>query len=145
MVTDGLISAGSMMPKQPARRPTGTRSRDGLAPYRNSAAVNHLQLRYPSTWQLGAPRTVVPGMSFDSPLVLTRTDGAHGLTAGTVADADCAGGVDRCCGVCANPVCGGDSKSAAVTTRTAAFIMVVSPYSSPRAFADPLKKRADQS
>ena len=62
-------------------------SRNVLASYRYSAAVNHLQLRYPSTWQLSAAPNVVPGMSFDSPLVLTQAGGAHGLTAGTVVDA----------------------------------------------------------
>jgi hypothetical protein len=56
------------------------------AAFTNSAAVNHLQLRYPSGWELSAVPTVVTGMSFDAPLVLTRARQGQ-LAAGTVAAA----------------------------------------------------------
>jgi serine/threonine protein kinase len=55
--------------------------------FTNSAAVNRLQLRYPSTWELSSALSVVPGMSFAEPLVLTRTPSTRGLTAGMVSDA----------------------------------------------------------
>jgi hypothetical protein len=63
-----------------------TRPRSRVAALTNSAAVNHLELRYPSGWELSATPTVVPGMSFDAPLVLTRPRQGR-LSAGTVAAA----------------------------------------------------------
>jgi hypothetical protein len=63
-----------------------TRPRSQTVSFTNSAAVNHLQLRYPSTWQLSASATVVPGMRFDAPLVLSH-GGRGRLTAGTDASA----------------------------------------------------------
>jgi hypothetical protein len=61
------------------------RPRSPLASFTNSAAVNHLQVRYPSSWQLSSGGAVVPGMTFDAPLILTTGSGS--LTAGMVADA----------------------------------------------------------
>jgi hypothetical protein len=62
------------------------RPRGHLAAFTNSAAVNHIELRYPSTWQLSASPTVVPGMRFDAPLGLSHA-GRGRLTAGTDASA----------------------------------------------------------
>ena len=61
----------------------GTSSPD----FTNSATVGSLQLRYPSGWQLGATLPAVPGVSFDNPLVLGRSPGGAGLSAGEVAAA----------------------------------------------------------
>ncbi|MCW3027432.1 MAG: serine/threonine protein kinase [Solirubrobacterales bacterium] len=58
------------------------------ARFTNSATVGHLQLRYPSGWQVGAGLPAVPGMSFNEPLVLGPTPSLYGLTAGEIADAE---------------------------------------------------------
>jgi len=41
----------------------------------SSATIGHLQLRYPSTWQLGASSPGLPGVSFSDPIVLTPGHG----------------------------------------------------------------------
>jgi hypothetical protein len=55
--------------------------------FTNSATVGHLQLRYPSTWQLSSATAAIPGITFTDPLTLAPTRGGGGLDAGTVADA----------------------------------------------------------
>ena len=55
--------------------------------FANSATVSPIQLRYPSGWQVGAALPAVPGISFTTPLVLGRSPGGAGLTAGLVAAA----------------------------------------------------------
>ena len=55
--------------------------------YNNSAAVDGIQLRYPSSWQLSDASFVVPGLRLADPLVLMRTPNTRGLIAGTVSDA----------------------------------------------------------
>jgi hypothetical protein len=52
--------------------------------FSNSATVGPIQLRYPTGWQLGAALPAIPGMSFTSPVVLGRSPGGAGLTAGVV-------------------------------------------------------------
>jgi len=65
---------------------SGTSS-GGSPNFANSATVGPLQLRYPSGWQLGTTLPAVPGMSFANPLVLGRSSGGAGLSAGEVAAA----------------------------------------------------------
>jgi serine/threonine protein kinase len=55
--------------------------------FTNSATVGHLQLRYPSGWQLSSTLPAVPGMSFGEPLMLGPTPSVAGLMAGEVANA----------------------------------------------------------
>jgi len=55
--------------------------------FANSATVGPLQLRYPSGWQVGAALPAVPGITFANPLVLGRSPGGAGLSAGEVAAA----------------------------------------------------------
>jgi hypothetical protein len=55
--------------------------------FANSATEGPIQLRYPAGWQLGASLPAVPGMTFASSLVLGRSPGSAGLTAGVVAAA----------------------------------------------------------
>ena len=55
--------------------------------FANSATVAPIQLRYPAGWQLGATLPAVPGVSFANPLVLGRSPGGAGLSAGEVAAA----------------------------------------------------------
>jgi Protein kinase domain len=55
--------------------------------FTNSASAGPIQLRYPTGWQLGATLPAIPGISFTSPVVLGRTPGGAGLTAGVVAAA----------------------------------------------------------
>ena len=58
-------------------------------PLSSSAAAGHLELRYPSRWQLGAAGGAgVPGISFIDPIVLSAPGrGGGSLSAGEVADA----------------------------------------------------------
>lgn len=56
------------------------------AGYANSATVGHLQLRYPSGWQLGTTPLRIPGITFSNPLALSPGAGKTGLTAGEVRD-----------------------------------------------------------
>jgi len=53
----------------------------------NTASVGHLQLRYPSGWQLGSPAASVPGLSLSEPLVLSAAGGQASVTAGEVTSA----------------------------------------------------------
>ncbi len=55
--------------------------------FTNSATVGPIQLRYPTGWQVGAALPAIPGISFTSPVVLGRSPGGAGLTAGVVASA----------------------------------------------------------
>jgi predicted Ser/Thr protein kinase len=52
----------------------------------NLASVGHLQLSYPTGWQVRSAGSV-PGMSFRSPLTLTAANGTGTLTAGEVTSA----------------------------------------------------------
>jgi hypothetical protein len=53
----------------------------------SSATIGHLQLRYPSSWQLGSASPGLPGVTFTNPIVLTPSRGGAQLVAGEVADA----------------------------------------------------------
>jgi hypothetical protein len=53
----------------------------------SSATIGHLQLRYPSSWQLGSSAPGVPGVTFTNPIVLTPSRGGAELVAGEVGDA----------------------------------------------------------
>ncbi len=53
----------------------------------NFASVGHLQLRYPSGWQLGAGGPAVPGLSFSDPLIIDAGRATAGVEAGEVLDA----------------------------------------------------------
>jgi serine/threonine protein kinase len=53
----------------------------------NTASVGHLQLRYPSGWQLGSSAASVPGLSFGEPLAIAATNGQASVTAGEVRSA----------------------------------------------------------
>jgi hypothetical protein len=53
----------------------------------SSATIGHLQLRYPSSWQLGSSAPALPGVSFSDPIVLTPSRGGAELVAGEVGDA----------------------------------------------------------
>ncbi len=64
-----------------------THPRSTTVAYTNSAAVNHIQLRYPAAWELSGASAVVPGMSFDAPVVLSRPGRPGQLIAGTDAGA----------------------------------------------------------
>ncbi|MGP0038729.1 MAG: protein kinase domain-containing protein [Solirubrobacteraceae bacterium] len=55
--------------------------------FTNSATVGPIQLRYPAGWQVGAALPAIPGISFTTPVVLGRSPGGAGLTAGVVAAA----------------------------------------------------------
>jgi Protein kinase domain len=61
--------------------------RTAAAQFRNFATVGHLQLRYPSGWQLSSVVPRVPGISFSDRLMLATNGAAAGLTAGEVLDA----------------------------------------------------------
>jgi serine/threonine protein kinase len=51
------------------------------------ASVGHLQLHYPSGWQLSSTAPAVPGMTFSDPVVLAASASHGQLNAGTVTDA----------------------------------------------------------
>jgi serine/threonine protein kinase len=66
----------------------GNSGTGGSSPsFANSATAGPIQLRYPSGWQLGGSLPALPGTSFGNQVVLDRSPGAEGLTAGTVATA----------------------------------------------------------
>jgi len=52
--------------------------------FSNSATVGPIQVRYPTGWQVGAALPAIPGISFAGPVVLGRSPGGAGLTAGVV-------------------------------------------------------------
>jgi hypothetical protein len=84
LVLIALLAAGAV-----AGYLVGHKRRHAAAPvtFSNSAAINHLQVRYPTPWQLSAAPAVIPGMSFDAPLVLSRPGRDGRLIAGTATGA----------------------------------------------------------
>jgi hypothetical protein len=59
----------------------------GGSAFASFASVGHLQLHYPSNWQLSSSAPTVPGMHFSDPVVITA-GASHGrLNAGEVTDA----------------------------------------------------------
>jgi hypothetical protein len=55
--------------------------------FASSATVGHIQLRYPSSWQLAGSPATLPGITFAEPVGLTATRGRAQLVAGDVANA----------------------------------------------------------
>jgi hypothetical protein len=53
----------------------------------SSATIGHLQLRYPSSWQIGSSAPGLPGVTFADPIVLTPSHGGAQLVGGEVGDA----------------------------------------------------------
>jgi hypothetical protein len=79
IVAAAAVAAGLLV----GRSGKSTRS----AAFANSATVGHLQLRYPSNWQLAASPPKLPGIAFANPIVLTAARNGAQLAAGEVADA----------------------------------------------------------
>jgi serine/threonine protein kinase len=74
-VAAAAIAAGFLVGR--GRAPAAT------AQLASAATFGHLQLRYPSAWQVGASAPKVPGMTFAEPLMLTSGDSGE-LAAGEV-------------------------------------------------------------
>jgi hypothetical protein len=73
------LAAGFLLGHSPKKSET--------AEFTNSATVGHLQLRYPSSWELRPQLPAVPGMVFKEPIMLGPIAAAAGLTAGEVSAA----------------------------------------------------------
>jgi len=60
----------------------GTGEQSSTSGLSDTAAVGHLQLRYPPSWQFGVNLPAVPGMTLDEPLAIAAAHASAGLTAG---------------------------------------------------------------
>jgi hypothetical protein len=61
--------------------------RSGAGTLNSTAAVGHLQLHYPSSWQFGASLPAVPGVTLDEPMTIAAAHASAGMTAGRARNA----------------------------------------------------------